>query len=131
MTEFVFALDATDEQLKERIQSLPQDEVEALKATETGKKKMVMTISYVLYICELCGFLKSLYTWCIFFAAGSDVSTFAEFLERLQAYRDNNTEDNTVLNFFDFFEVHPQHFGLDYAFLLFYFDFYVLIDSWA
>eukprot|EP01147_Barroeca_monosierra_P006261 gene6261-7442_t len=68
LPEFVFALDATDEQLKERIQSLPQDEVEALKATET------------------------------------------EFLERLQAYRDNNTEDNTVLNFFDFFEVHPQHF---------------------
>ncbi|EGD78827.1 hypothetical protein PTSG_11784 [Salpingoeca rosetta] len=64
---FVFALDAEDEQLKERVRHLQQEEAEALQATET------------------------------------------EFLERLSAYRAANTEDTTVLNFFDFHEIHPKH----------------------
>jgi len=68
LPEFVFALDAEDEPLKERVRELTQEEAEALTATET------------------------------------------EYNERLTSYRSANTEENTVLNFFDFHEVHPKHF---------------------
>lgn len=33
------------------------------------------------------------------------------FVQRLQTYRSNNTEDSTVLNYFDFHEVHPINIG--------------------
>ncbi|XP_065833118.1 adenylate kinase 7-like isoform X2 [Oscarella lobularis] len=36
----------------------------------------------------------------------------AEFLRRLSLYRDLNTEDNTVLNYFDELEIHPETFEI-------------------
>uniref|UniRef100_A0AAR2LCB9 Nucleoside-diphosphate kinase n=1 Tax=Pygocentrus nattereri TaxID=42514 RepID=A0AAR2LCB9_PYGNA len=34
-----------------------------------------------------------------------------EFLQRLSTFREANTEDDTVLNYFDELEIHPEHIG--------------------
>ncbi|XP_008070980.1 adenylate kinase 7, partial [Carlito syrichta] len=65
--EFVCALDASDEFLKERVINLPES-----------------------------------------FVAGTHYSQ-DRFLRALSNYRDINTEDETVLNYFDEIEVHPIH----------------------
>eukprot|EP00047_Mylnosiga_fluctuans_P001361 m.219923 g.219923 ORF g.219923 m.219923 type:complete len:665 (+) comp10277_c0_seq1:1060-3054(+) len=65
LPEFVFAFDATDEFLKDRIMALPESEVAGTHNSEEG------------------------------------------LLRRLAKYRAENTEDNTVLNFFDLLEIHP------------------------
>ncbi|XP_043842596.1 adenylate kinase 7 [Dromiciops gliroides] len=65
--EFVFALDASDEFLKERVMNLPE--------------AIVVGTHYV-----------------------QD-----RFLRSLSNYRDINTEDETVYNYFDELEIHPHH----------------------
>eukprot|EP01137_Pigoraptor_chileana_P007728 Opistho-2@53682 len=65
MPEYVLALEASDDFLKERVMNLPEAEVAGTHNTEDG------------------------------------------LLRRLQSYRQSNTEDDTVLNFFDEREVHP------------------------
>ena len=37
-----------------------------------------------------------------------------EFLRRLEKYREMNVEDETVLNYFDELEIHPEHLGNDW-----------------
>ena len=37
-----------------------------------------------------------------------------EFLQRLEKYREMNVEDETVLNYFDELEIHPEHIGNDW-----------------
>lgn len=65
--EFVLALEATDEFLKERVMNLPESAVAGTHNTEEG------------------------------------------LLRRLARYRTDNTEDATVLNFFDLLEIHPVY----------------------
>ncbi|KAG5265339.1 hypothetical protein AALO_G00241190 [Alosa alosa] len=65
--EIIFALDATDAFLKDRVLNLPESEVEGT------------TYSYEC------------------------------FPRRLANYRDNNMEDETVLNFFDELDIQPEH----------------------
>eukprot|EP00055_Hartaetosiga_balthica_P008716 m.33333 g.33333 ORF g.33333 m.33333 type:complete len:687 (-) comp6444_c0_seq1:61-2121(-) len=67
MPLFVFALDADDSSLRERVQALSEDEAVASKYSQDN------------------------------------------FEEQLQAYHDANTEDNTILNFFDFYDILPKH----------------------
>ncbi|XP_062378843.1 adenylate kinase 7 isoform X2 [Sardina pilchardus] len=65
--EMVFALDATDSFLKDRVLNLPESEVEG--------------------------------------------TTYSQdcFPRRLANHRDNNTEDETVLNYFDELDIQPEH----------------------
>ncbi|XP_028919117.1 adenylate kinase 7 isoform X1 [Ornithorhynchus anatinus] len=67
MPDYVIALDASDEFLKERVMNLPESIV-----------------------------------------AGTHYSQ-DRFLRTLNLFRDINTEDETVLNYFDELEIHPQH----------------------
>ena len=39
-------------------------------------------------------------------------NTEENLLRRMAEYRANNTEDDTVLNYFDELEIHPDHTGL-------------------
>lgn len=68
--EFVCALDASDEFLKERVINLPES-----------------------------------------FVAGTHYSQ-DRFLGALSDYRDINTEDETVFNYFDELEIHPINIGM-------------------
>ncbi|XP_059355072.1 adenylate kinase 7a [Carassius carassius] len=65
--EFIFSLDATDEFLKERVQSLPQNVAEEMHYTQD------------------------------------------EFTESLAQFRETLAEDESVLDYFDYLEVHPEH----------------------
>eukprot|EP00052_Salpingoeca_macrocollata_P017549 m.143118 g.143118 ORF g.143118 m.143118 type:complete len:682 (-) comp20426_c0_seq1:60-2105(-) len=67
LPEFVFALDASDEFLRDRVMNMPEAEVQGTHNTEDG------------------------------------------FNRRIAQYRAQNTDDNTVLNFYDFLEIHPDH----------------------
>ena len=69
MPEFVIALEATDEFLKNRVMNLPESVVAGTHNTEK------------------------------------------ELMRRLAEYRANNTEDETVLNYFDELEFHPERIG--------------------
>ena len=69
MPEFVIALEATDEFLKNRVMNLPESVVAGTHNTEK------------------------------------------ELMRRLVDYRANNTEDETVLNYFDELEFHPERIG--------------------
>jgi hypothetical protein len=76
MPEFVVALEATDEFLKNRVMNLP----EALVAGTHNTEK--------------------------------------ELLRRLDVYKDANREDETVLNYFDELEFHPERIGWFSKFLI-------------
>ncbi|XP_067238997.1 adenylate kinase 7a [Chanodichthys erythropterus] len=65
--EFVFSLDATDEFLKERVQSLPQNVAEEMHYTQD------------------------------------------EFTKSLAKFRETLAEDESVLDYFDELEIHPEH----------------------
>ncbi|KAI2651723.1 Adenylate kinase 7 [Labeo rohita] len=65
--EFVFSLDATDEFLKERVRSLPQNVAEEMHYTQD------------------------------------------EFTESLANFREALAEDESVLDYFDYLEIHPEH----------------------
>ncbi|XP_036405208.1 adenylate kinase 7-like [Megalops cyprinoides] len=65
--EYVFALDATDEFLKDRVQNLPESVVEGTNYTQD------------------------------------------RFLLHLADFRDRNAQDETVLDYFDELEIHPEH----------------------
>ena len=68
--EIVFAVDAPDEFLKARIESLPSEQT-----------------------------------------AGTNLEPVV-FERRLDKYRRNNSEDETVLNYFDYYEIHPEFIDL-------------------
>uniref|UniRef100_A0A8C2KC04 Adenylate kinase 7a n=1 Tax=Cyprinus carpio TaxID=7962 RepID=A0A8C2KC04_CYPCA len=65
--KFIFSLDATDEFLKERVQSLPQNVAEEMHYTQD------------------------------------------EFTESLAQFRETLAEDESVLDYFDYLEIQPEH----------------------
>jgi adenylate kinase len=74
--DFVFTLEATDEFLRRRVMDMPEIEVAGSHNNEQGRgKKRVAENSFAYSLIGL--------------------------TRRLKWFRDNNTEENTVLNFFD------------------------------
>lgn len=82
--EFVFALNATDDWLRERVINLSEEDAVSLGLTETGFRP-----SYLISWLGL------------------------EFPQKLSEYRAQHNEDTSVLNYFDFNEIHPKTLGMN------------------
>nr|KAJ3421353.1 Adenylate kinase 7 [Polyrhizophydium stewartii] len=83
--EFVFSLEASDQFAKQRIMKLPEAEVSGTRNSEEGKHTCLV-------------------------ARHSDAvadSASAALTKRLEEFRKANTDENTVLNYFDELEIHP------------------------
>ena len=89
MPEVVISLDARDDFLKQRVMNLPQSQVEGTHNTEDG----------TLCTCSSC--YEILFNLC----------TGTGLKRRLELFRTENEVDTTVLNYFDEFEIHPDHIG--------------------
>ena len=87
--EFVFALTASDEGVIDRVLQLPEAEVANTKNAATRE-----------WECTAVGCADGL---CCY--------PGAEFQARLAKYRAQNTDETTVLNYFDFHEIHPVDIG--------------------
>ena len=96
MPEVVISLDAGDEFLKQRVMNLPQSQVEGTHNTEDGtymyniELTIEIRIPHLIRILICCAGLK----------------------RRLELFRSENEIDTTVLNYFDEFEIHPDHIGV-------------------
>ncbi|KAJ1561437.1 Adenylate kinase 7, partial [Cladochytrium tenue] len=79
MPEYILALECPDDVIKERVMALPESVVAGTKNSEEG-----VILFSKLYL-----------------------TLYGALLKRLEEYRAGNTEEVTVLNFFDELEVHP------------------------
>ena len=97
------SLEAPDEFLKNRVMNLPESVVAGTHNTEEGA---FFPLSFRHF--PLKKFKK---IRCLSHGLTFRVVRFAGLMRRLVEFRAINTEDETVLNYFDELEIHPDHIG--------------------
>lgn len=103
ITEVVVSLEAPDEFLKNRVMNLPESVVAGTHNTEEGE---FFPLSFRHF-----SFKKFKKIRCLSHGLTFRVVCFAGLMRRLVEFRAINTEDETVLNYFDELEIHPDHIG--------------------
>ena len=85
----MISLDASDDFLKTRVMNLPERMVAGTHNTEEGTHTHAHTHTHTL----------------------TNIHVSVGLIRRLSLFRSQNEEDNTVLNYFDELEIHPEHIG--------------------
>ena len=111
VTEVVASLEATDEFLKNRVMNLPESVVAGTHNTEEGRTCHVKALPAFKLFFFPPGWGSALKLSFLSNPCHVILQTSAGLMRRLAEFRAINTEDETVLNYFDELEIHPDHIG--------------------
>ena len=98
----MISLDASDDFLKTRVMNLPERVVAGTHNTEEGTHTHARTHAHTHTHTHTHTHSQDF----------TNVHVSLGLLRRLSLFRSQNEEDNTVLNYFDELEIHPEHIGM-------------------